>query len=140
MNFNDYQQEAMVTAVYEKAVSGKKIIEILDENPNDLVQRLRDLINRGGNLVYTSMGLAGESGEFLDKVKKLWRNKGEMDASSLSPEERKAFALEAGDALWYVAACAKELGFTLEEIAEMNIAKLRDRRARNVVKSEGDNR
>jgi NTP pyrophosphatase (non-canonical NTP hydrolase) len=58
----------------------------------------------------------------------------------LSPEEKKEFAKELGDALWYIAASARELGFDLSEIAVQNIAKLSDRRNRGVIKSAGDNR
>lgn len=111
--FNDYQDFAVQTALYP---------------------------DRGNNLVYPAMGLVGESGEFCDKVKKNWRNNNEMSSNNLSDEERLEFAKELGDVLWYAAAAAKELRYTLDEIASLNIKKLQDRRARGVIKSEGDNR
>ena len=113
MNFNDYQDFALSTATYPQI---------------------------GENLVYPAMGLAGETGEYVDKVKKNWRNKGSMSAANLSPEEKKEFAKELGDVLWYIAASAKELGSDLSEIAVINLAKLGDRRNRGVIKSSGDNR
>lgn len=92
------------------------------------------------NLVYPAMGLAGESGEYLDKVKKNWRNNGSMTADNLSEEQRVEFAKELGDVLWYLTASAEELGYSLIDVAELNIKKLADRRERGVIKSEGDNR
>lgn len=82
--------------------------------------------------VYPALGLAGESGEFADKVKKAWRNG--------TPLDLYATVRELGDVLWYIAAAARDIGVTLEEVAEANIAKLTDRRDRGVIKSEGDNR
>jgi NTP pyrophosphatase (non-canonical NTP hydrolase) len=82
--------------------------------------------------IYECLGLAGETGELVDKIKKSWRNQ--------TPLDREAAARELGDVLWYVTAIAVELGYTLEEVAVMNIAKLADRQARGVIKSEGDNR
>ena len=42
--------------------------------------------------------------------------------------------------MWYAAALADELGYSLEEIARMNLRKLADRRARNVIHGSGDDR
>lgn len=94
----------------------------------------------GNNLVYPAMGLAGEAGEVCDKVKKIWRNQGQMSGKELSPEEAIALGYEMGDVLWYLDAMCQEMGIQLEVIAKMNIRKLKDRRARGVIKSEGDNR
>lgn len=82
--------------------------------------------------IYPALGLAGESGEFADKVKKAWRNG--------TPLDREATLRELGDVLWYVAAAARDVGSTLEEVAQLNLAKLADRRDRGVIKGEGDNR
>jgi NTP pyrophosphatase (non-canonical NTP hydrolase) len=108
MTLNDYQKEALSTAVYG---SGSKII-------------------------YPTLGLAGEAGEVADKVKKVLRdNNGEFD------EWRKIqIAAEIGDVLWYIAALSDDLGFTLEDIAKLNIGKLSQRRANNTIHGEGDNR
>lgn len=82
--------------------------------------------------VYQCLGLAGEAGEFVDKIKKAWRNG--------TPLDRDAALRELGDVLWYLTAIAVELGSSLAEVAQMNIAKLADRAARGVIKSEGDER
>jgi NTP pyrophosphatase (non-canonical NTP hydrolase) len=47
---------------------------------------------------------------------------------------------ELGDVLWFVAGIAYSAGWTLEDIAKMNIDKLEDRRQRNVIQGSGDNR
>jgi NTP pyrophosphatase (non-canonical NTP hydrolase) len=99
-----------------------------------------DYPNMNANLIYPALGLAGEAGEFAEKVKKNWRNKGSMSALNLSPEQRTEFLKEIGDCLWYCAAACEELGYSLDAAAEANIYKLRDRAARGVIKSEGDNR
>ena len=48
--------------------------------------------------------------------------------------------MELGDVLWQVAACANEIGYTLREIADLNLAKLGDRADRGVIVGEGDAR
>jgi NTP pyrophosphatase (non-canonical NTP hydrolase) len=113
MHFDEYQQRALKTAQYP------------------------DVYN---NLVYPAMGLAGEAGEYCDKVKKMWRNKGVMDSSKVTLEERVEMIKELGDILWYIAASAKELDVDLSTVAFENLNKLESRRARGVIKSSGDNR
>jgi NTP pyrophosphatase (non-canonical NTP hydrolase) len=93
-----------------------------------------------GDLTYPTLGLAGESGEFADKVKKLMRNKDVSCASQLDLEDTRALVKELGDVLWYVSDLATSLGVTLENVAHVNIQKLQDRAKRGVIKSEGDNR
>lgn len=90
----------------------------------------------GNNLSYPALGITGEAGEIADKVKKLIRDKnGIMDET-----DRKEMLKEAGDVLWYLAALATELKSTLSEIAQMNLEKLADRKARGVLHGSGDNR
>lgn len=55
-------------------------------------------------------------------------------------EEELAALKELGDVLWYVAGCAEQLGYTLEDVARVNIAKLEDRHQRNAISGEGDDR
>lgn len=58
----------------------------------------------------------------------------------LTPHDLRAIAYELGDVLWYVNALSRELGFTLEQIAEMNIEKLSKRSKENTIIGEGDDR
>jgi NTP pyrophosphatase (non-canonical NTP hydrolase) len=102
--------------------------------------------HRGKNLLYPAMGLCGEAGEHLDKVKKLWRNHYVTSLHGLqqtlpdASRVREELLKELGDVLWYIAASARELDSSLERVAKMNVAKLLDRKERGVIKSEGDNR
>ena len=102
MNLNDYQQNAMATCL----PSSK-------------------------NLIYMTLGLGNEAGEFQGKLKKQIRD-GVFD--------KEAAAKELGDVLWYVAGCATLIDFTLEDIAEMNLAKLNSRAKRGVIGGNGDER
>ena len=64
-------------------------------------------------------GLPGEAGEVIDILKKHIFQGHKLDTEHI--------AKELGDCLWYIAVCAKGAGYTLDEIAEMNKAKLRKR-------------
>lgn len=86
--------------------------------------------------VYLALGLAGESGEVVDKLKKVARNHN----GEFSDEAKQEIARELGDVLWYVSQLCEQLGLSLAEVAETNRAKLEDRKKRGVIKSRGDNR
>jgi len=58
----------------------------------------------------------------------------------LTAEQARGLALEIGDVMFYIAAIAGDIGYSLEEIADMNIAKLEDRQHRNMLSGSGDNR
>ena len=75
------------------------------------------------NLEYPTLGLAGEAGEVANIVKKIQRDFG----GNLTDEIRAKLKDELGDVLWYISACADELGLNLEQIAEFNIHKLGER-------------
>ena len=87
-------------------------------------------------LFHLGLGLVGEAGEIAEKLKKLVRDH-DADQSKLDTDD---LAKELGDVLWYVAAFANYLGFSLDDIAAKNIAKLADRMERNVINGSGDNR
>lgn len=76
--------------------------------------------SEGKNLIVGfALGLGGESGEVLDDIKKR-----EYHGRDIPIEHT---AEELGDALWYIANIATQLGYTLESIALNNISKLVDR-------------
>ena len=78
------------------------------------------------NLEYPTLGLAGEAGEVANIVKKIQRDHGGV----VNDEIRLKLKDELGDVLWYISACADELGLTLSEIAEFNVRKLAKRHNR----------
>jgi len=81
---------------------------------------------RMSNLEYPTLGLAGEAGEVANIVKKIQRDHDGV----LTEETRGKLKDELGDVLWYISACADELGLTLQEIAEYNVNKLAKRHGR----------
>ena len=81
MKLNEYQSEAIDTAIYPKEEG----------------------------MTYAVLGLVGESGEI-------------------------------GDVLWYVANLANEIGMTLDEVATLNLIKVRDRTLRHKIQGNGDYR
>jgi NTP pyrophosphatase (non-canonical NTP hydrolase) len=83
-------------------------------------------------IFYPCLGLAGEVGEICEKVKKHVRDGRELDKDDLTKE--------LGDVLWYLSALAGDLGINLEDVAEKNYQKLKDRMERNVIQGSGDNR
>ncbi len=107
MNFNEYQKKARKTAIYP---------------------------NKGKNYIYPALGLGGESGEVLEKIKKLIRDKnGKPDKEFLILLEK-----ELGDMLWYIANLAVEFKIPMDKIAKNNIKKLADRAKRNKLHGSGD--
>lgn len=87
-------------------------------------------------IIYPTLGLTGEAGEVADKVKKVIRDSHE----EFTPEKRLEIAKEIGDVLWYCATLARDLGYELDDIAQMNVDKLRSRMQRNIISGSGDNR
>lgn len=81
---------------------------------------------RMANLDYPTLGLAGEAGEVANIVKKIQRDHDGV----ITDEIRGKLKDELGDVLWYISACADELGLTLNEIAEFNVNKLAMRHGR----------
>lgn len=87
-------------------------------------------------LIYTGLGLSDEVGEVNGNLKRLLRD----DHGILTAQRRSSILLECGDVLWYLAAIAKELGASLDEIACLNKEKLLGRLERGTLNGSGDNR
>jgi len=66
-----------------------------------------------GNICYPALGLAGESGEIADKVKKMFRD----DGGVMTDARRDAIAGEIGDVLWYMAMLCHEMQIKLSDVA-----------------------
>jgi NTP pyrophosphatase (non-canonical NTP hydrolase) len=115
MNLNDYQKQAITT---------------------ELMKRSNELNANDPALVAKILGLVGEAGETADKFKKVIRD----NEGIISDDIKVEIAKELGDVLWYISALSDYLGYTLDEIAELNLKKLFDRRDRGVARGSGDNR
>lgn len=87
-------------------------------------------------IIYPTLGLTGEAGEVADKVKKVIRDNND----TFTDEKKREIALELGDVLWYAASLSHDLGYTLEEVAQMNLDKLASRMQRNKIHGNGDDR
>lgn len=92
INFNQYQKEAF---------------DLISEDGK------KDMVLNG------VLGLAGESGECCDIVKKNRFQGHELNKEHLIEE--------LGDVMWYIAETASGLGVTLEEVAQYNLDKLHKR-------------
>jgi len=90
----------------------------------------------GDKVIYPALGLGNEAGEVQGKIKKVLRDNG----GDFNEENRAKIADECGDVLWYLAALCEDIGYTLEQVAELNIKKLSSRRERGVISGSGDTR
>jgi len=83
------------------------------------------------DLNYLGLGLAGETGEVCDKLKRLIRGDGRITDDLL---------FELGDVLWYISQLASFLNVDLSEVAQMNIEKLETRKKKELISGTGDHR
>ena len=90
-----------------------------------LADRMVELDREGANierLTTAGVGLAAESGEFLEIVKKMvfqgkpWNN-----------DNREHLIIELGDVMWYVAQACMALGVSFEDVIKGNVKKLEKR-------------
>jgi len=87
-------------------------------------------------IIYPALGLSGEAGEVAEKIKKLLRD----HDGNITPEYAAEVAKEIGDVLWYCAALSADIGYSLGDIAEINVQKLTKRKEENKIHGSGDNR
>lgn len=118
MNMNDYQSDAVSTAIY----------------PEDM------------EVIYPAMLVGAEAGEMQNKVQKLIR-KGHLPADDvayafevLDDEVIDAIVDECGDVLWGIANLLMDLNVSMEYAARRNVEKLASRASRGVIEGDGDNR
>ena len=117
MNFNEYQNQAIQTDVTHNATTESA---------------------RYNGYMEKALGLAGETGEVLEKIKKMIRDKDGV--FSINNEDRESLQKELGDVLWYLSALAFYNNIKLEDIAKTNLEKLTSRQKRNKIHGSGDNR
>lgn len=86
----------------------------------ELAMRTKNNNIQGFDLILNAaLGMAGESGEIIEHLKKHMFQGHELDLEKLKKET--------GDLMWYCAEMAEGLRTTLEFIAEGNIEKLKKR-------------
>ena len=104
MTGNEYVKLAMRT---NDGLCGHRLREGIIFNP-----MLGDALNG-------ALGLAGEAGETLDMIKKWIFHGAELDKVHLEKE--------LGDVMWYMAMLCNAFGFSLDEVMQLNIDKLKAR-------------
>ena len=129
--------------LFKAKTNGKKYINI--DTPltlNEYQERMSDTAIYKWPVIYPALGLANEAGECLGKIKKMIRDDDVRFGGTLeiTPQQRADLGAEIGDVLWYIAALSKDLDLTLEEVGQMNLDKLADRKIRGKLKGSGDHR
>lgn len=81
--------------------------------------RTANKLGGGELLMNAALGICGEGGEVADMVKKAAFQGHKLNVSHV--------AKELGDVLWYLAIGAHAIGIDFEEIARMNVEKLKKR-------------
>jgi NTP pyrophosphatase (non-canonical NTP hydrolase) len=90
----------------------------------------------GKGFVYPTLGLAGEVGEVVEKVKKAFRD----DGGRMTKLRKEEIKKELGDVLWYLAQISTQLKLSFSGVAESNLKKLESRKGRGTLHGSGDNR
>lgn len=83
---------------------------------------------------YPRVSLMVEAGELVD----LW-TKHELRGDK-QPPDLKEIISEAGDVLWNLSQILKDMGISLEQVAEANLRKLQSRQERGVLRGSGGDR
>ena len=90
-----------------------------------LADRLVELDQKGANierLTTAGVGLAAESGEFLEIVKKMV-----FQGKPWTDDNREHLVIELGDVMWYVAQACMALDISFDDVIRGNIKKLEKR-------------
>ena len=102
---------------------------------NDYQHNVLQFRSETADAMYAVIGLSGEVGELHSLIAK-----GIRDGVKDEAEFEKNVKKELGDVLWFIAAIADDFETSLDEIAQMNYYKLKDRFERGTIKGEGDDR
>lgn len=90
-----------------------------DEYEEEMKRTASDLKLTKDNLALGAMGISGEAGEVTDYIKKVLYHSHELSKEEL--------AKELGDVLWYLTYLTELIGYSLSDIAELNLNKLKKR-------------
>ena len=125
--------------------SSVKRVDKLDEYQTRAMSTRLDSCD---NVTYMAFGLVAEVGELADKIAK-WKRKREayvtddrlvFDTWQMNEVDEKHAELmkELGDVLWFVAGIADHFGYSLSEVAEMNLEKLAGRKSKGTIVTHED--
>lgn len=125
-----------------------KIFSKFSDHGRNLLSKYRQftkttsVYDKDHTLEYLSLGLVSEAGEVAGAVKRVFRGdkKKYSGIDQIHPEDKEKIFKEMGDVLWYLTALADQLGTTVDALIENNMDKLTDRKKRDVLKGNGDDR
>ena len=94
------------------------------------------LVDTSHPVFYNIIGMTDELGEFVGKIKKIFRDRGGV----ITKDDRMDLTYEIGDVLWYMSQVCSSLDISFEFAAEMNLEKLASRYERGMIQGDGDDR
>lgn len=97
-------------------MEAKKYVELSDRTCKHIGEEGLLVVPAQYDLIHAAFGIAGESGEIVDAVKKHVFYGKPLDVKNLREE--------VGDVMWYIALMCRTLNVTLEELMQENIDKL----------------
>ena len=96
----------------------------MKEYENFIKKTSMEFKNINEDLIFFIIGIAGESGEALDRLKKHLR--GGFD-NPITDELRADLIDELGDILFYITRSAQLLGISLDKVMQLNLKKMSKR-------------
>lgn len=131
LRVQDYHDAQESTALYMDKFEELMTIAIEHETTDDVEYAYSNLEDRYA-LAYATLGLTGEAGEVANKIKKYLRGDTLLHPDSIVDE--------LGDVFWYLFDICGTLHIDPAKVMRRNAEKLADRKARGVIKGEGDKR
>ena len=121
LTLNEYQEKAMTTCL-PSSKNPLYMLFMLGEEVGELQGKFSKAIRKGNiqfnkNQIENTFNCFPDSAEWIALVMK-----------------------EVGDVLWGCAGLCSVMGWSLEDVAQMNLNKLASRQQRNVIEGNGDNR
>lgn len=130
LTLDKYQAETELTNIYSPAI--RQYVDSLGIRSEAKAANLRQLLN----VIYVTLGMAGETGELCNKLKKVIRD----DNANFTAETLANLSKENGDVTWYNAQLFARIGRTYSNGAAENLTKLNARKEQNTLQGSGDNR
>lgn len=157
-SFNEYQEEAMKTAVYPNIGNNLAypVLGLIDEYGEYLIANESDKYGEISDLAWYVAATATEMNVTLDELNDHFdggdifldlfnlagiAKKAMRDNGGVVQESKRQLALAAlGRTFAYLRAECVRNGWNIAEVLQYNLDKLADRQSRNVIKGDGDYR